>query len=89
MIEALFLLSLLLVAAIGGIPSVLFARLIRWSGLPPTVSALVGSLILALIWVIAMTGGRFAELGNVPWTLPVVTLVAGSTVSAVYFRSHA
>jgi hypothetical protein len=88
MIELLFLLSLFLVAAIGGIPSVLFARIIRWGGLAPGVATVLGSLILPLIWVVAMTGGQFADLAKVPWTFPIVTVCTGLFVCAVYFRSH-
>jgi hypothetical protein len=88
MIEALFLLGLLLVAAIEGIPSVLFARVIRLSGLTRGVATVLGSLVLPLIWVVAMTGGQLAGLAKVPWTFPAVTFCTGLIVCAAYFRSR-
>jgi hypothetical protein len=88
MIDALFLLVLLLGSAIGGIPSVLFARVIRLSDLTPGVATVLGSLVLPLIWVVAMTGGQFAGLAKVPWTFPAVTFCTGLIVCAVYFRSR-
>ena len=85
----LFLLSLIVSAAICGVPSVLFARVLCRIGLRQWPSVVLGSSLLPLIWLGFMTGGRIGEIGRTPFWFPAVAFFAGLAVGATYFRRHA
>ena len=87
--EIAFLASLIMAALIGGIPSVLFARLLRKTGLVSLWASILASAFIPVIWTWQMTGGDIVAIPETPWWFFVVTYVGGLLTCWAYFRRAA
>ena len=82
----MFLIALSGALFVGGIPGVLFARLLCAVGLPRPFAIALGSMIIPVVVFVVLAGPQLSNLMRVPWLGIVAPFVGGLVASYLYFR---